>query len=609
MTAARHKILRDLSEEGTRTVLVVFACAAGIAGFLAVLACYAVLTREMNRSYLATRPASATLRLDSIDTGLMTAVRADPAIDAAEARRIVTGQIRGRAGEWQELRLFVIPDFGSIRIGKLEPETGAWPPARGEILIERDALGMARARIGDTLSVMTAVGGDRKLRMAGSLHDVGQPQARMENTVYGYITLNTLDGLGEEHYLDRLMIVVKTRPLDGIHIRDVAAEVAAIARSRGHQVRGMEIPTPGEHPHAQIMGLLFRAISGFGFCILVLSGVLVANLVTGMMGAQGRQIGVMKAVGATSGQVARIYLSQSFLLGTAAILIALPVGLWGSRQLCRELAAFLNIDIASFAPPVWVYLLAGAAGLAVPLIAAALPVWMASGAPVRAALAGVQDGSRAFGSTLADQLLSRAHMGSRPFLLAFRNTFRHASRLALTLAVLVAGGTFFLTALNIRSSMIHTLQGQFTGRQRFVFDQHMVMIYVFLIIVSAIIGVIGGLGLMTAMSLNVLERRREMGVLRAMGASAGAVWLIVAAEGMVAALLGWVMAALLSWPLTRLLGDVLWKRVFSRGLDFRFELSGLLIWLGVSLLLGIAASFLPAWDASRSTIREALSHE
>ena len=41
----------------------------------------------------------------------------------------------------------------------------------------------------------------------------------------------------------------------------------------------------------------------------------------------------------------------------------------------------------------------------------------------------------------------------------------------------------------------------------------MVMIYIFLIVMSGILAA-GGLGLMTTMNLNVLERRREMGVLR-----------------------------------------------------------------------------------------------
>ena len=70
----------------------------------------------------------------------------------------------------------------------------------------------------------------------------------------------------------------------------------------------------------------------------------------------------------------------------------------------------------------------------------------------------------------------------------------------------------------------------------------MAMIYWFLIVMSGILAGVGGLGLMTTMSLNVLERRREMGVLRAIGATPAMVWRLVVAEGAFVALLSW------RWP-------------------------------------------------------------
>jgi putative ABC transport system permease protein len=80
-------------------------------------------------------------------------------------------------------------------------------------------------------------------------------------------------------------------------------------------------------------------------------------------------------------------------------------------------------------------------------------------------------------------------------------------------------------------------------------------------------------------------------------------------EGATIGLLSWLLAALAAWPLSRLLGNVLVKKVFTSGLDFRFDVSGLLIWLAVSTLMSAFACFLPARRASRTTIREALSHE
>jgi putative ABC transport system permease protein len=49
--------------------------------------------------------------------------------------------------------------------------------------------------------------------------------------------------------------------------------------------------------------------------------------------------------------------------------------------------------------------------------------------------------------------------------------------------------------------------------------------------------------------------------------------------------------------------------LFRSGVDFTFEPLGLLIWIVVSISLSAAASFLPAWKASRVTVREALAYE
>jgi putative ABC transport system permease protein len=44
-------------------------------------------------------------------------------------------------------------------------------------------------------------------------------------------------------------------------------------------------------------------------------------------------------------------------------------------------------------------------------------------------------------------------------------------------------------------------------------------------------------------------------------------------------------------------------------LDFVFSLRGLVIWLGVVVILAALASFLPAWNAARLTVRDVLAYE
>jgi hypothetical protein len=107
-----------------------------------------------------------------------------------------------------------------------------------------------RARIGDPLTVPTATRSERSLKLSGSVHDVGQAQARMENIVYGYVGLGTLALLVEEPYLDQLTLVVSGNTLDEAHVRTVAEAVKTWLEGEGHPVQRMDVPKPGQHPHA-----------------------------------------------------------------------------------------------------------------------------------------------------------------------------------------------------------------------------------------------------------------------------------------------------------------------------------------------------------------------
>jgi putative ABC transport system permease protein len=147
------------------------------------------------------------------------------------------------------------------------------------------------------------------------------------------------------------------------------------------------------------------------------------------------------------------------------------------------------------------------------------------------------------------------------------------------------------------------------AESRYGFDQHMVMISVFLVVVSAVLGGVGGLGLMTTMSLNVLERRREVGILRTLGATPAVVAAMVVAEGLVAATLGWAAAVAAAWPLGRGVGNLVSGLALQTRLDSAFDARGGAIWLAACVAFGAFASILPAWKASQTSVREALDHE
>ena len=81
------------------------------------------------------------------------------------------------------------------------------------------------------------------------------------------------------------------------------------------------------------------------------------------------------------------------------------------------------------------------------------------------------------------------------------------------------------------------------------------IIVIFLSIMAVVMTIVGGLGLMGTMSINVLERTSEIGVLRAIGASNGAVQQIVIVEGLIVGLLSWLFGSLLALPISKLLAE------------------------------------------------------
>src|SRR6185369_14829559 len=233
MSTVWRKAIRDFWYERARTALVVLAIALGISAFAAVMSSYALLPRELDLGYLATNPASAVIRVDQINDETVKAILQNPEVSDAEPRRTIRGQIKAGPVQWRNLVLFVVHDYGNIRVSKLVPEKGAWPPASGEILIERDAFQVAKANVGDAVKVKTANGIEQPLVIAGSVHDVGQAQARTENIVYGYINLATLVQLGEQPTLDQLNILVAQNRFDEDQVRRVAGDVETLIKSRG----------------------------------------------------------------------------------------------------------------------------------------------------------------------------------------------------------------------------------------------------------------------------------------------------------------------------------------------------------------------------------------
>jgi putative ABC transport system permease protein len=129
-----------------------------------------------------------------------------------------------------------------------------------------------------------------------------------------------------------------------------------------------------------------------------------------------------------------------------------------------------------------------------------------------------------------------------------------------------------------------------------------------MIMVATLIAVVGGLGLAGTMSLSVMERTREVGVMRAVGAESPDLRLMFVLEGLCIGLLSALIAFVLSIPGTSAVASLLGSAMRQGAFDTQYSPYGYLLWIVIVCVVSILASLSPANRATKISIREALAY-
>jgi putative ABC transport system permease protein len=788
-----RKVYRDLLAHKTRTVLVVLSIAVGIFAVAVMMGGRAILIRSLNSDFPATLPATVTYLTSDFDEALVRAVEREPDVAAAQGRRTVSLSYRREGGPWSNITLYAFEDYPSVSVNRLDPpSSGRWPE-RGEVLIETGSVAFSGLEKGDLIELETSGRKRPDLRVAGSVHDLNAALPTMTGRSFGYVSWDTLADLEEPAAFNQLdvraarqLTTLGEASALGAYLRDEVIE------TQGVYVVQLLAQEPGVQAIADIFGAISLLLVLVGALTLVLSGFLVINTIGSLVAQQTRQLGVMKAIGARRGQLATMYFVMVLAYGALALLVAIPIGQYGTVKFADFGAGVLNFRIGEYTTPGPILAIQLAVGLLVPLAAASVPVLIGMRMPVREALYSSGTSGAQFGDTWFDRLLGRVRGPSRPIALALRNTFLRKGRLVLTLVTLTLAAGVFISVASVRSSIAFTVQrvGQhrtmdvwadvyppqtssavtqaamnvpgvvglegwivrpairvrpdqsespvvylegvppdtkyfhpeieagrwlepgdgnaividsgftrndpdikvgslvtlkirntdetfrvvglsrgdllnqfafvdleyldeqlnagglvdtlmigtsehdadsqahvarqlteaFADRQMRISNtitqralQDMIsdslnLIVVFLVIMAALLTVVGGIGLSGTMSINVLESTREIGVMRAVGASNGSIYQIFIAEAVVVGLVSWVLGVAvsvpLSWALTSALGDAL-----EFPLSYAFSFEGVLAWFAFVVVLSVLASMLPAYRAARVSVAEAIAYE
>jgi putative ABC transport system permease protein len=450
MTSTRwHKIIGDLAQRPARTLLTLFGLTLGLVFVGSVVTAFAILRNDLDANFRLTNPPNITLSAGNIPAGLSGQIAAIPGVTGVDERPELGALIQTRPDRWMPLMITVVGDFRHLSIARFAIESGDWPPALGSILIERDGRWFFEVPPVGSLAIRLPNGATVRSPLSGYVFDAGQHPSRMEQVLYGYITPETLANWSYPLMSTRLLIT--TTPAAAVA---AGARIEALFQKAGVELERLEVhPTP-QHGHKFQFDTILALLAGLAAVALIMCAILIINLIDSLMATEQRAIGVLRALGARSGQIIQDYTLGMGALGSLAGTLSLYPSLWTGKTIARFVAMGLNFNVLSPSGPVWLIPLLLCIGIVIPVSAALSAIYRAAHKPVRQALAR-GDAGQAF--PFADgfgALITFLPLIPR---LGVRSVARKPRKVLLSALILSLGLAFFVTALTIRASMLSTV--------------------------------------------------------------------------------------------------------------------------------------------------------
>ena len=478
MSIIWRKVARDLWRDKFRTLLVVISTAVGVFAIGLVFGLSGILRTRMTEDYQASLPAHVTIWWASpFDEAAVEAIRRLPGVDDAEGETVSTfrWKLEGDT-EWRDRAGMVTArgNYEAQRINLCDLLDGMWPSSSGThhtLAMEQQTARHFGIPLGAT-AIVELGRSERRVTVAGIVRDPNsQPPVLGGNAAF-YATQETFAWLTNEgDDFRRLQVRLDT------YTEEIANEAGERITDRlermGLSVSGYGVSDPAVHPAQETMDSLLLILTVMGSLSLALSGFLIVNTMNALVTQQVWQIGVMKVVGATAGRVVRLYLSTALVYGGLALVLAVPVAAIAACAAAMWLLDLVHIAIGPFRLVPHALGIQVAVALAVPQLAALVPVIGAARITVHQAVRSYGLGS-GFGRGGIDRLVGSIRRLPRPLMLSLRNTFRRKARIALTLVTLVLGGVMFIVVMSVGASLDRTLEvvlSDFGFDALIVFDQ------------------------------------------------------------------------------------------------------------------------------------------
>lgn len=463
MSVRAKKILRDLTVNKSRSLLIILAVAIGVAAFGLMLTGRIVLEENLRDVYAATNPAHVILNISPFEDELIDSLSEIDSIDSLQAMRVDSARIQSGPDNWLSFEIRTISDFDSIAVNKLTSESEIISPSVNSIYLEQSLKNVIQ--IGAEITIELLNGDLHTLTVAGFVNDLSSLPSEISLTGIGYISLETAEKLGFDNNYNQLLITfenIATR----FEVEKENTKLIAEIEDDGYFVISSFIPQPNKYVLGDNMSSVLFILNSLGVLTLILSAFLVTSVMSAVMSQQIPQIGILKSLGARISQTMSIYFQEVLLFGIIALILAIPMGLIGAYFLADGVASGMNFKVTTFHLPMQTLILQAVSALLAPLLASLFPIISGSRITIREAISNYKP----------ENTKSAGRFGDLPqlFNLSIRNTFRRKGRLLLTFFALLLAGAMFIAIIGIRQSMrnaVTELQGDLNYDISFDFAQ------------------------------------------------------------------------------------------------------------------------------------------
>lgn len=460
MIVQLHKILRDLWIYRLRTGLSIFAICVGLVVFGGIATALDLLTDTYEQVFRLSNPAQVMMQISDFELGLLRRVSDVDGLITADARYVISNtRVAISPDEWLSLELHASDDYSTVSLHRIfaEPGLRGYAPEQGTIWLDRSILKRNKLSEGDLITIQTADGALHSLQISGFVNDIIAFPSNLSDQAVAYISYDTLQDMKlalsmrpNQPVYNRLYLRFRYPTRDVISIRSRVTAVEEEVQSYGYQVVSKEFlsdaPPLESQTNALDILLVISAVLAFG-----VTGVMIANFVSAIVGRQISEIGIMKSLGAVPSQIMTLFFVMMVTLGLIAFVLSIPLtGLMG-QAINSFLADMIDIDVENVVVPMNIRVVQFVIALLIPLVAASIPV-------LQGAMLTVKDTLRSDGTNRSRFIrwlafVPRLIISSIVFQMAFLNIFMKPGRFVLTTLSLTLPGALFIASFGIEASL------------------------------------------------------------------------------------------------------------------------------------------------------------